>query len=148
MISERQLESEEATIACGRELAGQLGGGSVLALCGGLGSGKTCLTKGLVAGLGSPAAVTSPTFTLVHEYSGATLELAHFDFYRVETAGELLAAGWDDYLDRGGVVVAEWADRFPELLPDHSIWLQLKTTGNSRVIRQLAGPPGGDTADQ
>jgi len=148
MITERQLESEQATMACGRVLAGQLAEGSVLALCGGLGSGKTCLTKGIVAGLGSSAAVTSPTFTLVHEYPGARLDVAHFDFYRVQSGEELVAAGWDDYLDRGGLVIAEWADRFPALLPDHSIWLQLETAGNSRIIRELAGPPSGGAGDQ
>jgi len=148
MITERQLENEQATLACGRELAGLLAGGSVLALCGGLGSGKTCLTKGIVAGLGSSAAVTSPTFTLVHEYPGARLDVAHFDFYRVQSGEELVAAGWDDYLDRGGLVIAEWADRFPILLPGHAIWLQLETEENSRIIREIAGPPSGGAADQ
>jgi len=120
----------------------------VLALCGTLGSGKTSLTKGIVAGLGSSAAVTSPTFTLVHEYPGGCMEVAHFDFYRVQNAEELVAAGWDDYLDRGGVVIAEWADRFPALLPDHTTWLQLEADGKSRIIRKIAGPPIDPAGDQ
>lgn len=147
MTKPRKLDSEQATKDCGSELAARLAGGSVLALCGGLGSGKTCLSKGIVAGLGSPAAVTSPTFTLVHEYPGGRMEIAHFDFYRVQSAEELVAAGWDDYLDRGGVVIAEWADRFPGLFPDHTTWLQLETEGNARIIREIAAPAGTGAGD-
>ena len=141
MIDPRRLESEAATKECGRDLATQLVAGSVVALCGGLGSGKTCLTKGIVAGLGSPAVVTSPTFTLVHEYQGGRLEIAHFDFYRLQSGEEILAAGWDEFLDRDGIVIAEWADRFPDLLPDHARWLQLEADGRARLIREIAAPP-------
>jgi tRNA threonylcarbamoyladenosine biosynthesis protein TsaE len=148
MMDPREPDGEQATKDCGRELAARLAGGSVLALCGDLGSGKTCLTKGIVAGLGSPAAVTSPTFTLIHEYPGGRLEIAHFDFYRVRSAEELVAAGWDDYLDRGGVMIVEWADRFPGLFPEHTTWLQLEADGNARFIREMAAPPGAAAADQ
>ncbi len=107
----------------GREAATKARAGDVIALVGGLGAGKTHWTKGLVAGLGSQAVVTSPTFGLVHEYADGSLTVHHFDLYRIDSADELLALGWDEYLDAGGVVVVEWADRFPELLPPDTRWL-------------------------
>ncbi len=113
----------EAMQELGRNSASELREGIVIALVGGLGAGKTHWTKGLVAGLGSSAEVTSPTFGLVHEYAGGRLPVFHFDFYRIETPDELLAIGWDEYLDAGGVVVAEWADKFPDLLPTDTRWL-------------------------
>ena len=96
-----------------------LRGGEVLALCGELGAGKTHFTQGLASGLGiDTSAVTSPTFTLVHEYGGGRLPIFHFDFYRMESAQEVLAIGWEEFLDEPhGVVVVEWANKFPELLP-------------------------------
>ena len=137
---DRHLADPQQTLEFGRELGCRLRSGAVVALCGGLGSGKTCFTQGLVAGLGSDAVVTSPTFTLVHEYGGGRLEVAHFDFYRVASAAELVAAGWDDYLDHAGVVVAEWADRFPELLPPHSIWWRFEHDGRGRVVSSMEAP--------
>ena len=116
----------EAMQELGRNSASELREGIVIALVGGLGAGKTHWTKGLVSGLGSSAEVTSPTFGLVHEYAGGRLPVFHFDFYRIETPDELLALGWDEYLDAGGVVVAEWADKFPELLPEGTCWLRFE----------------------
>ena len=100
----------------GRAAAAQVRPGDVIALIGGLGAGKTHWTKGLVAGLGSGAEVTSPTFGLVHEYPGGRLPVFHLDFYRLENAGELIALGWDEYLEADGVIIAEWGDKFPDLL--------------------------------
>jgi tRNA threonylcarbamoyladenosine biosynthesis protein TsaE len=97
--------------------------GIVIGLIGGLGVGKTHWTKGFVAGLGSPAEVTSPTFGLVHEYAGGRLPVFHLDFYRLNDGDELVALGWDEYLETGGVIVAEWADKFPELMPPDTRWL-------------------------
>lgn len=118
------LATPEATFDWGRELATSLHAGDVIALCGQLGAGKTQATKGIVAGLGSQAAVTSPTFTLVHEYTDGRLPIFHFDFYRMDSAEEVLTVGWDDILDEPGVVIIEWADLFPELLPPHTRWFQ------------------------
>ena len=109
--------SPEGTFAFGREIAAALRGGEVLALDGDLGAGKTQFVKGLAAGLGHDGEVTSPTFTLVHEYTGGRLPLFHFDLYRLENAGEVLGLGFDDYLDSGGVLAIEWAGKFPEVLP-------------------------------
>ena len=109
--------------ALGREAAAFAKAGAIIALVGGLGAGKTHWTKGFVAGIGSAADVTSPTFGLLHEYSGGRLPVFHLDFYRLESAAELIALGWDELLEQGGVIVAEWADKFPELLPPETLWL-------------------------
>ncbi len=119
------LGTPEETREAGKGLAQELGPGDVLALTGELGAGKTHLCQGIVAGLGSDAGVTSPTFGLVHEYLDGRLPVYHFDFYRIEAAEELVELGWDDYLERGGVVLVEWADRFPDWLPEESQWWHL-----------------------
>lgn len=110
----------------GREAAAHVAAGSVIALVGGLGVGKTHWTKGFVAGMGSRAEVTSPTFGLVHEYLDGRLPVYHFDFYRLTSAEELIALGWDEYLDGGGVIIAEWGNRFPEILPEGAILIEFK----------------------
>ncbi len=122
--------------ALGREIAAGLGGGEVLGLVGGLGAGKTRFAKGLVAGLGHPGEVTSPTFALVHEYRDGRLPVFHLDFYRLESAGELAGIGWDEMLDEGGVVVAEWADRFPEMLPPGTRLLEFELVEGGRRVRE------------
>lgn len=121
----------------GRTAADSLEAGSVVALTGGLGAGKTHWTKGLVAGIGSLDEVTSPTFGLVHEYHGGRLPVAHMDFYRLDSANELIALGWDEYLESGGIVIAEWADKFPEMLPAHTRWLSFRIEADgSRVLSE------------
>ena len=109
--------SPAETFAAGQRLAGSLRAGDVLALCGDLGAGKTQLVKGIAAGLGTPAEVTSPTFTLIHEYEGGRLPLYHIDLYRLETEAEALSTGLEDYFESAGVTAIEWADKFSELLP-------------------------------
>lgn len=121
-----RLATVADTLAWGRTLAATLRAGDVIALVGTLGAGKTHATKGIVAGLGSTADVSSPTFTLVHEYTGPGLTAFHFDFYRLDTAEEVLNIGWDDYLDAGGVVIVEWADKFPGLLPEGTRWFRFE----------------------
>ena len=131
------VATPEAMIALGNKIALTLKSGAVLALRGGLGAGKTHFTKGVVAGLGCAAEVTSPTFTLAHEYTGGQLPVAHFDFYRMETEHEVLRIGWDEYLEEGGVVIVEWPDKFPALLPEDAIWLDFEVAGDSRVVHAL-----------
>jgi tRNA threonylcarbamoyladenosine biosynthesis protein TsaE len=131
------LATPEATFDWGRDLAASLHAGDVVALCGQLGAGKTHATKGILAGLGSQAAVTSPTFTLVHEYTDGRLPVFHFDFYRMDSAEEVLTVGWDDILDEPGVIIIEWADLFPELLPPHTRWFHLTPQpGGSREVTE------------
>jgi tRNA threonylcarbamoyladenosine biosynthesis protein TsaE len=121
-----RLATVEETVNWGRELAASLKVGDVVALVGTLGAGKTHATKGIVAGLGCATEVSSPTFTLVHEYTGGRLSAFHFDFYRLDAAQEVLNIGWDDYMDAGGVVIVEWADKFAEIMPDHARWFQFE----------------------
>ena len=119
------LPTAADTLAWGRELAGSLRAGDVVALCGQLGAGKTHAVKGLLAGLGSDEDATSPTFSLVHEYQHARVPVFHFDFYRMTRAAEVIGIGWDEYLDEPGVILVEWADLFPQLLPAHTQWYRL-----------------------
>src|SRR5687768_5300744 len=108
--------SPAETFAHGKTLADELKAGTVLALRGDLGAGKTHFVKGVAAGLGaSPDEVTSLTFTLVHEYIGGRLPVFHFDLYRLDDPDEVLRIGLDDYLSEDGIVVIEWADKFPQL---------------------------------
>ena len=92
-------------------------------------------SRAIAAGLGAPPGVTSPTFTLVHEYPGGRLPLFHFDLYRLRSAEEALHLGWEEYLDAGGLTVVEWADRFPALLPPGTRWFQFEIlAGDARRI--------------
>ena len=116
LISNSPAETEEI----GRQLAERIDVGAVLALKGELGSGKTLFVKGLVAGLGSSADVTSPTFTIAHEYRGGRLPVYHFDFFRLEDSQSLARLGLDDYFFGDGLSVIEWADRFPEFIPEQA----------------------------
>jgi tRNA threonylcarbamoyladenosine biosynthesis protein TsaE len=127
--------SQDETEAIGRRLAEHIGVGSVLALKGDLGSGKTSFVKGLVAGLGSSAGVTSPTFTILHEYRGGRLPVYHFDFFRVEDRQSVKGLGVDDYFFGDGISVIEWADRFPEFIPEQARWILFEIKSeNQRAI--------------
>jgi len=117
-------------------LARDVNPGSVLALKGELGSGKTQFVKGLVAGIGSKAPVTSPTFTIVHEYAGGRLPVYHFDFFRLQDRHSVARLGLNDYFFGDGVSVIEWADKFLELLPAHAQWLSFEMKSeNERMIK-------------
>jgi ATPase, YjeE family len=107
--------STEETEALGQSLAKTLAPGTLLALRGDLGAGKTAFVRGLAAGLGYHGRVTSPTFTIVNEYEG-TLPLFHFDLYRLGSEDELYDIGFDEYLARCGVCAVEWSERAPEIM--------------------------------
>ena len=108
-IIEIITHSPEETERTGEALAKTLHHGAVVALYGELGAGKTAFVRGMARGLGSTDRVTSPTFTIVNEYSG-TLALFHFDMYRLGGPDELFDIGWEDYLARDGVCVVEWSE--------------------------------------
>ena len=93
-------------------------GGEIIAFTGDLGAGKTAFTRGLARGLGIPMRVTSPTYTIVNEYTGGRLPLFHFDMYRLGSSDELFDIGWEDYLARGGVCAVEWSENVEDALRD------------------------------
>ena len=133
--------SEAETAGVGARSAATARVGDVFGLNGDLGSGKTQFVKGFVAGVGCEAEVTSPTFTLVHEYTGGRLPVYHFDWYRLESPDAVLHLGLDEYLFGDGVCVIEWADRFPALLPHHTTWISFRIQGESE--RVIGGGPTG-----
>jgi len=104
-----------------------------ICLVGPLGAGKTHFVKGLALGLGVTDAVTSPTFSLAHEYAGGRWPLVHLDLYRLKNIEEAYDLGIDDYF-RSGIVAIEWGDRFPELLPQNSTYVTLAIEGDLRRI--------------
>ena len=126
--------SPEETEALGQALGQTLKGGEIIAYTGDLGAGKTAFTRGLARGLGITMQVTSPTYTLVNEYSGGQLELFHFDMYRLGSSEELFDIGWDDYLLRGGVCAVEWSENVADALED-AIWVRIsRLDDNTRQI--------------
>lgn len=128
--------SAAETEAFGRRLAADLQPGDVVALHGDLGAGKTHLVRGVAAGLGvPPAEVSSPTFTLVHEYMGA-VPVVHIDAYRIEHPEEMRRLGFDEYLDGEAVVLVEWPERIAPVLPAYTRHLYLEHAGgDTRVLR-------------
>jgi tRNA threonylcarbamoyladenosine biosynthesis protein TsaE len=124
--------SPAETQSFGREFSGQLRAGDVVALTGGLGSGKTEFVKGLVAGLAAPTPATSPTFTLIHEYPGGQLPVYHFDFFRIEDREAAERLGLDEYFFSDGVSVIEWADRFRDLIPENALWISFETKSETQ----------------
>ncbi len=131
-----RTRSEEETIALGETLAARLGPRSLVLLIGGLGAGKTTIAKGIVKGLGAahPDAVSSPTFTLVHEY-GDPPAVYHVDLYRLDERVELDSLGLDEILDRDAVVLVEWGDRFASFWPEDRFEIELRRVdGEEREI--------------
>ena len=131
------------TAELARRLAGVLRPGTVICLDGDLGAGKTLFVQNLAAGLGVQGEVTSPTFNLMNLYEDGRLPLVHFDLYRLEQEYELDEIGFYDYVENpDGLVLIEWAEKFPECLPEDHIALQIQRTDveNERVmVFSLAG---------
>jgi tRNA threonylcarbamoyladenosine biosynthesis protein TsaE len=126
--------SADETVGLGERLAAELPAKAVVLLIGNLGAGKTTLAKGIVKGLGAaaPDEVSSPTFTLIHEYSPAVY---HIDLYRLDRPEQVSTLGLDEIFDRQAVVLIEWGERFPELMPADRIEIRLRADGeNSREI--------------
>jgi len=123
--------SEEATIALGEQLAATLPSQRVVLLIGNLGAGKTTLAKGMVRGLGAAQAedVSSPTFTLIHEY-GTEGSVYHIDLYRLDEPRQVATLGLDEIFDRDAVVLIEWGERFPQLLPAERTEIRIRTITN------------------
>ena len=131
------LRSAKATEVLGKALSQKLCGGEVIALTGELGTGKTVLARGIAIGLGiSPEQVTSPTFTLIHEYQGR-LRLIHADLYRIKNQAELEHIGLHEYFSPSTVVVAEWAERMGEELPFDHLRIHLTHTGSASRLATM-----------
>jgi tRNA threonylcarbamoyladenosine biosynthesis protein TsaE len=127
--------SPSETQRIGREFGGGLTRGGVVALVGQLGAGKTQFVKGLVAGIGAGGEVTSPTFTLIHEYTGGRFPVYHFDFFRIEDPQSAERLGLDEYFFGDGISVVEWADKFPDVIPSTATWISFESKSeNERVI--------------
>ena len=127
--------SEAETIALGVQLAHALPPHAVVLLIGNLGAGKTTLAKGIVQGLGAaaPDDVSSPTFTLIHEYGEG--RVYHIDLYRLEEPREVATLGLEELFDRDAVVLIEWGERFPQLMPDDRVEIHIRATDDdSREI--------------
>lgn len=132
--------SDRDTIEFGKRIASFLKERDVLALIGELGSGKTWFTKGIALGLGIPSdrVVTSPSFALVNEYAG-TFPLYHMDVYRLQNLSDFLNAGLEEYLYTDGIIVMEWADRWPEILPEYSLTAAFEIIDDHRREITLSG---------
>jgi tRNA threonylcarbamoyladenosine biosynthesis protein TsaE len=138
-------QSQDETQALGAELGDCLAPGAVVALYGELGTGKTHLVKGLAQALGlPPAAVRSPTFTILHTYEAGRRPLHHFDAYRVQTPDEFVELGFEEYVaDASGLTCIEWADRVESLLPPSTLRLELTHVAPRRRRIALRSPPSG-----
>ncbi len=126
--------SPAETEALGRDFARKIDKGDVVALQGELGAGKTQFVKGFVSALGCSAEVTSPTFTLIHEYSGGRWPIYHFDFFRIEDRQSAERLDLEDYFFGDGVAIVEWADKFPDLIPEHAHWIVFEAKSETERV--------------
>lgn len=133
-------DSPEATRRFAAALATTIAPGTIIALSGPLGAGKTCFVQGLAMGLGVPVTVSvnSPTYILMNIYEGGRLPLYHFDWYRLDDATQLTALDLEEYLEGPGVCIIEWADKFPQVLPPSTRWYRCTILDATR--RDITGP--------
>lgn len=135
-----ETASVAETIALGRRLGTQLEQGDLVALYGDLGTGKTHLAKGICLAHGiEPDRVTSPTFTLVNEYTGGEMPIVHIDAYRIQRPEEMIELGFEAYLDEA-LCLLEWPARIEALLPDHTLRIRLRHVGADRRRIEWAPP--------
>lgn len=127
-----ETDSEDETIELGRRIAATLPRRAVVLLIGNLGAGKTTLAKGIVSELSAtpPEDVSSPTFPLIHEYGEG--RVYHIDLYRLDTPEEVATLGLDDIFEREAVVLVEWGERFPALMPAERVEIRLRALSEER----------------
>ena len=130
----------------GLKLGRALSSGTVIALIGDLGAGKTTLTKAIAEGLEIKEHVTSPTFTLINEYESGRLPLYHFDVYRLDDIDEMEMLGYEEYFYGNGITVVEWADKISELLPEDATVIEI-SFGEIPDTRVLNMPCKGEESD-
>jgi len=135
--------SAEETVALGRKLASELTGARMVILRGDLGAGKTTLVKGVAEGLkaASQDDVTSPTFTLTHEFRGPEINLFHVDLYRVDTQRELDTLGLDElFAEDGNLVLLEWGEKFPRFVTERDVEISIhRRSDRERKITVMKG---------
>jgi len=139
MQSVYRTRTEEETIQLGERLGAEWKTPQIVLLIGNLGAGKTTLAKGIAAGAGAarPEDVSSPTFPLIHEY-GDPVKVYHIDLYRLETRAEVESLGLSEIFEKDALVLMEWAERFPELLPKERIEIRLRAIDGEREIELLS----------
>lgn len=120
-----KIKNEHETEAFGRKLGASVKAGTVIALIGDLGTGKTTLTKYIAAGLGVTEQITSPTFTIIKEYRTGRCPLFHFDVYRIGDIDEMYELGYEEYFFGDGICIVEWADLIEELIPEDALTIQI-----------------------
>jgi tRNA threonylcarbamoyladenosine biosynthesis protein TsaE len=138
LLKEITTHSPDETIAFGRTLADLLSPPKSVLLRGDLGAGKTTLVKGIASAFEAAAEedVTSPTFTLIHEYRGRTVTLYHIDLYRIDTPRQLDTLALDDLRSESSVLLIEWGEKFPRLVRERDVEISLEREGeNERTIR-------------
>lgn len=130
--------SEKDTLELGKKIGTSARSGMIILLKGDLGTGKTVLTRGLARGLGIEGPITSPTYTLIHEYQGR-LPLYHFDIYRLNDSDEMYDLGYDEFFYGRGVTVVEWPERMGDLLPHEYLGITIEKSpgddADKRIIR-------------
>ena len=132
-----EIRTPEEMRSLGINLGNLLFPSAFIAYFGGLGAGKTTMTKGVAEALGIDG-ILSPTFTIVRKHLGK-MELDHFDAYRIEDADELYAVGYDEYLSNEGVIVMEWCENVPEALPAERLEIHIEGSGNDpRIVTMIA----------
>jgi tRNA threonylcarbamoyladenosine biosynthesis protein TsaE len=144
IIREFHTDSEEATIALGAEIARGLARPTALLLIGNLGAGKTTIAKGIVSGLGAAPVeeVSSPTFTLIHEYGEGPGKVYHVDLYRLDHEQDVATLGLDEIFEKDAVVLVEWGERFPRLMPARRTEIRIAhsgETGRNITIEEIEG---------
>ncbi len=131
-------KNETETVNLGKQIASSLKCGDVIALYGDLGSGKTRLVKGICLGLDVKQMVNSPTFIIVNEYSSQKFQnIYHFDLYRMKTEDEVLAMGFEDYLNHESIVLIEWPEHIERLLPPETIKIHISHTVEDETHRWI-----------
>jgi len=133
-VFEIESLSAKRTQSIGKLLGEKLKPKDIICLYGDLGAGKTCLSKGIAAGLGVSENITSPTFTIIKEYKGR-YPVYHIDVYRLSSSADMMDLGYEEYFDGDGVVIIEWADIIEDILPEERLDIQLSKKDKVHIIK-------------